>query len=253
MACFCILGGTSWYRSCGLWSPLLTAWSSGCSFPNLTVPPHRYTPASCSHWDFCSCSALFFLPLLLSHLTHKRHKSRRGCVFTARQLLQHQGWVQGSCWKTCYTHTSTHTCFHTCLWLMEDKHSAKAVCVFLPGVPWHVCHRWGGSPSLTTWHPRLNRASHLLIDLPGVLSSVWDVGSCHWGCPTSLLTRPLCSFTTLEEICEGTRTREDQVKATKLGQHSHITLEVALAEHKDAGWSSCEQRQQTSMLQCHNL
>lgn len=33
----------------------------------------------------------FFPPLLLSHLTHKQHKSRRGCVFTAMQFLQHQG------------------------------------------------------------------------------------------------------------------------------------------------------------------
>lgn len=65
-------------------------------------------PASRSRWDFCSCSALP-PPLLLSHLSRKQRKSRRGCVFTARQLLQHQGWVQGSCWKTCYIHTYTHT------------------------------------------------------------------------------------------------------------------------------------------------
>lgn len=33
----------------------------------------------------------FFFSLLLTHLTHKQRKSRRGCVFTARQFLQHQG------------------------------------------------------------------------------------------------------------------------------------------------------------------
>lgn len=39
---------------------------------------------------FCSFF-FFFFPLFLSHLTHKQHKSRRGCFFTARQLLQHEG------------------------------------------------------------------------------------------------------------------------------------------------------------------
>lgn len=61
--------------------------------------------------------------------------------------------------------------------------------------------------------------------------------------PTSLLTRPLYSFTTLEEIWEGGGKRVDQAKATQSGKCSHVTLEVALAEHKDAVWSSCEQMQ----------
>ena len=67
--------------------------------------------------------------------------------------------------------------------------------------------------------------------------------------PTSLLTRPLCSFTTSEEIWEAAKKSVDQFKATKLGKRSHVALEVALAEHKDGVWSSCEQMQQTSMLQ----
>lgn len=70
--------------------------------------------------------------------------------------------------------------------------------------------------------------------------------------PTSLLMRPLCSSTALEEIWEGARKRVDQVKATQPGRRSHVTLEVELAEHKDTVWSSCEQMQQTPMLQCHN-
>lgn len=134
MACFSILGGTLWYLSCGLWSPLPTAWSSGCSFPNLTVPPNRYTPASCSHWDFCSCSAFFFLPLLLlSHLTHKRHKSRRGSVFTARQFLQHQGWVQGNGCKTCYTPPP-----HTCL-LANGRWAQCQRCLFILALGALIC------------------------------------------------------------------------------------------------------------------
>jgi len=44
----------------------------------------------------------------------------------------------------------------------------------------------------------------------------------------------------------------DQVKATQSGRRSHVTLEVALAEHKDAVWSSCEQMQQSPTLQCHD-
>lgn len=70
--------------------------------------------------------------------------------------------------------------------------------------------------------------------------------------PTSLLMRTLCSFTTLEEIWEGARKRVGQVKATKPGKCSHVTLEVALAEHRHAVWCSCEQMQQPSMLQCHD-
>lgn len=33
----------------------------------------------------------------------------------------------------------------------------------------------------------------------------------------------------------------DQVKATQSGKRSYVTLEVALAECKDAVWSSCGQ------------
>lgn len=52
--------------------------------------------------------------------------------------------------------------------------------------------------------------------------------------PTSLLMRPLCSFMALEELWEGARERVDQVKATKPGKCSHITLEVALAECEES-------------------
>lgn len=51
--------------------------------------------------------------------------------------------------------------------------------------------------------------------------------------PTSLLMRPLCSFMAWEEIWEAARERVDQVKATKPGKCSQVTLEVALAECKE--------------------
>lgn len=200
MECFCILGGTSWYTSCGL-SPLPNVWRSGCCFPDLSnVPPNQYTPASHSHWDFWSCSGLlFFFPLLLSHLTHKQHQSRRGCVFTARQFLQHQGWVQGNGWKICYTHTHTHLPFG---W-WKTSTVPKMFVYSCPGCFDIYAVNEGNHPtsqhSTQDWiRPRIS------LETSQVSSPAHEMLDHITGdVPTNRLMRPLCSFSALEHMWKG--------------------------------------------------
>lgn len=225
MACLCILGGISWHISCGFVvssSYRLKLW---LQFPQPDCPiksVHTLIVLPLG-FLFLFCSFFFFFSLLLSHLTHKRHKSRRGRVFTARQFLQHQGWVQGMGWKTCYPHTHTHTDTHTCL-LALGRWAPCQRCLFILALGALICTLSMGEspPSHTAPGPEHGLASsrtsqRLLQGVTCWLTSLLMALPGSWQGP-SLLSR-------LWEIWEGARERADQVKATKPGKCSHVPLE----------------------------